>query len=375
MPNNTSKIAVLLLTSATVAGCLVPNVICFHKTYSLSGTMSGNEAFNDDLEPIQLPLACTSAIDLAQVELEGYVSAVEQVYSGELEITNQHDLERLDEMMTAIEAGNGSSMSAQHQTYYTSVIETMVEQMREGCVAYLSEDYISCTTASAELVCDAYLTNPTRARYLDFDLGESYVRPLSVNSGTQAKGADGWCHYYKNPPPSDETESTSGEPPGDESSSSSTDAPDPAGDDGSSSADEGSGGANEGQEAPFGPLDSLVHCNQAHTSCTYDPSLIDNVFAASSVVEADQAFLRLLGPTEAGYPGVRLEGFDREEPTTELAAAVGLQDGDVLRSVDGITLKDQDSLSSVLDSLFVSPAATFIYERGGNTREVRIEPR
>ena len=90
---------------------------------------------------------------------------------------------------------------------------------------------------------------------------------------------------------------------------------------------------------------------------------------------ADGALLRLLGPNEAGYPGVRLEGFDRGEPSTELAAAVGLQNGDVLQSANGTTLKDEASLDAVLKHLLEKPAATFVYMRDNRTREVRIEPR
>ena len=99
------------------------------------------------------------------------------------------------------------------------------------------------------------------------------------------------------------------------------------------------------------------------------------MFAASDVVEADGAFLRLLAPGDAGYPGVRLEGFDRGEPSTDLAAAVGLRNGDILQSADGTILKDEATLTSVLERLFETPAATFVYTRGSRTREVRIEPR
>jgi hypothetical protein len=366
----------IALSIIGATGCLVPNVMCFEKTYTLSAMMSGNSAVDEDLTPSDVPLSCTSALDLAQVPLEGYVSVVEKVYTSELEVTDQQELQRLDEMMTAIEAGNGSSMPAMHQTEYTQFIETMTTQMHADCVTYLSEEsYVSCTEASAELVCNAYVTNPTRAKYLDLDLGETYVRPLSVNSGTQVKGADGWCHYYKNPVPQGQSTDSATDGNEDSSTSGATTPPDVSGDDGSSSADEGSSGGDENEEAPFGSLDTLVHCNDASTSCTYDPALIDNVFAAASVVEADEAFLRLLGSSEAGYPGIRLEGFDRGEPTTELAASVGLREGDIIRSVDGTTLSDQRALSSVLDKLLVSPAGTFVYERSGSTREVRIEPR
>lgn len=355
-----------------VGGCLVPNVMCYEKTYSVSGMMSGASPLNDDLQPSSLDLSCIDASNGWPTELQDYVSITEQEFTGELEITSQNDLKRLDEMMTAIEAGEGSSMSALHQSYYTGVIDTMVDQMQAGCVEYLAEGYINCTASSADAVCSAYLANPTRARYLDLDQGASYVRPISENSGIDVQGPDGTCHYYHHPSTGNsDTEASTG---ADESSSTSGgSSPQTGGDDGSSSLDDSSGG--DGAGAPFGPLDELVHCNDAHTTCVYERSLLDNVIAASSVVEDDGALLRLLDSKDPDYPGLRLEGFDRGEPTTELAAAAGLANGDVIRSIDGTTLRDHDQLSAVLEQLLREPSATLKYVRAGRTREVRIEPR
>ncbi|MGH1343677.1 MAG: hypothetical protein ACRBN8_19115 [Nannocystales bacterium] len=382
MSTQTTRTLSISLLGLMATACLVPNVICYEKTYSVSGMMFGSAPLNDELLPADLALRCVDASSGFEINLEDEVGAVEQVHSGQTEISDQADLQRLDHMMTAIEAGVGSSMPAADQNYYTGVIETMVAQMHDECVVYLSDEDINCTSHTADIVCRAYLQNPTRARYLDLDMGEEYVRPISENSGSYAKGADGWCYYYKNPPPqgSDTEDATGG---GDESSSTSGGVPpNSSGDDGSSSADEssggadeGSGGADEGEVAPFGPLAELVHCNQAQTSCTYDPALIDSVFAAASVVEADGALLRLLDPAEPGYPGIRLEGFDREEASTDLAATVGLRNGDILRSVDGKALTDQESLSAVLERLLTHPAGTFVYDRDGRSREVRIEAR
>lgn len=357
---------------SVLSGCFVPNIICYEKTYRLKGTMDVSAPLNQDLLPSQTPLSCTSAANGSDTELEGVVSITEQEFTGELEITDQDDLQLLDEMMTAIEAGEGSMKSAQHQSYYTSVIDTMVDQMQAGCVEYLTESYLNCTGPSAEGVCSAYLANPTRARYLDLDQGEGYVRPVSVNSGLDSQGPHGSCYYYHNPPMA---ESDTEDATGDEGSSSTSGGASPKtdGDDGTSGADESSGG--EGAVAPFGPLDELVHCNRARTDCTYERRLLDNVLAASGVVEADGALLRLLAPGDSGYPGVRLEGFDRDEPTTELAAAAGLADGDIIQSVDGTRVVDQDTLSAIVERLLIEPAATLVYVRDGRTREVRIEPR
>ena len=322
--------------------------------------------------PRVLGLRQRSRPDGTLIELEGYVSAVEQVYSGEIEIENQNNLEKLDKMMTAIKSGTGSSEPADSQAYYTDVIESMIAQAHASCTSYLVDSYISCTSPSAADVCEAYISDPLRARYLNLDMGEDYERPESENSGFHGKGAEGWCYYYKNPPPAADTDTE-----GSGSSSSGGTIGDFQAPTQTGGADETSGAdsTGEGAEAPFGPIEQLVHCNQAQTSCTYDPALLDNVFAASDQVLADGALLRLLGPNEAGYPGVRLEGFDRGEPSTELAAAVGLQNGDVLQSANGTTLKDEASLDAVLKHLLEKPAATFVYMRDNRTREVRIEPR
>lgn len=374
--SNKRKSIMAVLLACSPSACLTPNVMCFEQTYHLSGAMSGNSPVAADFEPVSLDLSCVNIDTGVSTMLEGYVSATEQVYTGEIEVTSQNELKVLDDMMAAIEAGTGSSMSVGHQDAYTEVIETMLTQVHAGCVDYLTDEaYINCTVPSSDAVCNAYLTNPMRARYLDFDLGASYERPLSVNSGVSVKGAGGWCQYYKNPAPAD-TDGSAGE--NESSGGGDTSGGGPTGADESSGADETSGvddTGEEAEEAPFGEVKELVHCNRAQTSCTYAPSLIENVFAASGQVEADGALLRLLDPADAGYPGVRLQGFDRREPSTELAASVGLENGDILRTVDGTTLKDEATLMSVLERLLQSPEATIVYDRGGRTREVRIEPR
>lgn len=365
--------ALLAITAAVAPACLTPNVFCYAKTYQISGMFQGTIPLDADLDPIEIEPLCADATTFGTKDLSGLISVMNQEFAGSIQISDQYELKRLDEMMTAIEAGAGSTMSIGHRESYADAIEAMISQMHGACTERLTDDYVNCTGPSATSLCNAYVAYPAQARYLDLDLGQTYERPASYNSDTIHKGGGGWCHYYYDwDTGADPGNGTESDPGG--SSSTSTTGVGEAGSSETSGADESSGG--EGAGAPFGDLDELVHCNTAHTACTYEPQLVDNIVGAlEQIAGDDEAVLRFLVPGDRDFPGVRLEGFDPGEASTELAAAAGLENGDVIRTVDGTTLDSAKVLVKTVQKLIEEPAATLTYERRTRTRELRIEPK
>ena len=59
----TSQVIYASTLALSVSGCLVPNIMCFHKTYRLSASMLGSTPLNADLNPAPPSLSCTSATD------------------------------------------------------------------------------------------------------------------------------------------------------------------------------------------------------------------------------------------------------------------------------------------------------------------------
>ena len=72
--------------------------------------------------------------------------------------------------------------------------------------------------------------------------------------------------------------------------------------------------------------------------------------------------------------GVKLVGLDPREDSTALADAFGIEDGDIISSVDGIALNSEDALAAALDHLSTKPTPVkFTVSRIASGRKVDVD--
>lgn len=120
--------------------------------------------------------------------------------------------------------------------------------------------------------------------------------------------------------------------------------------DGGTDTEDSSTGA--GADDPWGDLRGLVSCNKVG-SCTVERELLDNVTQSFSVFYDEGATMLF---TKKQVTGIKISGLDRGEASTELAAAFGVRDGDIVTEVNGFRLDTEESTSLALQHLSTQPS-------------------
>ncbi len=373
--------AALLSILATVPACQAvydaftePNVFCSGLTFRLTGSLQ-ETPLDESYQPISEDPTCTTVLGVP-LDLPLYVSVWEVEFEGEVVVASQSELQRLDAVMDAIEAGNGSMSPPADIQLYEDTAQTMLDQMESQCVSALTANTILCSQPSALETCHKRVVRPAEARYLDLDLGPSYERPPSFPSGSYGQGADGSCFGDDT---DGDTDPGDGGVPGPGSASMS------AGDGTTSGAGGGfdatgvdATGVDEtgaGATAPFGDLTELVHCNRASTWCSYEAALVEGVLGSLDQFTMDDANMKLLPAGSPAYPGVLLSGLDPGEASTALAGSFGLRDGDLIVEINGTRPTSEAVAVEIVEDLMASGRATIDYKRDGVLRQVRIGPR
>jgi hypothetical protein len=131
---------------------------------------------------------------------------------------------------------------------------------------------------------------------------------------------------------------------------------------GSDGADETTGDSTGMMLGPFGDIEALVRCDrQSH--CDVERELVSNLVAHFDVFAQERVTLTIVGKDAPCGPGARIDGLDPREYTTELAAAFGLRNGDVIHELEATTLEDLGAAMDAVASLLEDPSTTIVLQR------------
>jgi len=213
---------------------------------------------------------------------------------------------------------------------YAELVEELATQARDACIAHLScngspvgcdidpstDGPQACTLPSAQSICDQIVLAPALAALNDLTHGPGSAQPQ--RDGTVVE-------YIEDPqdcePLLHDTDGTPSCEVG------------PAGD----GADETTGTTGEeGSEGPFGDLDALVTWESA-TICIVEPELLLSIQRNFGVFYDDGVWLERVDLPGIGR-GIRISGLHRGKASTELLAAFGIENDDVVSHVDGASL-------------------------------------
>jgi hypothetical protein len=137
--------------------------------------------------------------------------------------------------------------------------------------------------------------------------------------------------------------------------------------DGTDGADETTGDSTGMMLGPFGDIEALVRCDREGI-CEVDQELVSNISAHFEVFGHERVTLTIVGKDAPCGPGARIDGLDPHEHATELAAALGLRNGDVIRELEAITLEDVDDAMDAVGSLLEDPSTTIVLRRPEGSR-------
>jgi hypothetical protein len=140
-----------------------------------------------------------------------------------------------------------------------------------------------------------------------------------------------------------------------------------AGSSGSDGADETTSDTTGMMFGPFGDIDTLVRCSRSD-ACEVERELVANVSDHFEVFGQERVTLTIVGREAPCGPGARIGGLDAREHATELANALGLRNGDVIREIEATTLDDLGAAMDAVASLLEDPSTTIVVQRAEGSR-------
>lgn len=330
---------------------------------------------NQDLGASGLALECNDAATLQVIDIAAIEDLASAEFTGKTCPQEQVDHETITGIIAAIEAGNVGSQLASSILTYQNFVANIAFNAQNECIAALTAADIdtgtpglqSCTPQSASMVCAAYIRHPIVATLGDLT-GVNFTPPSEAGLGTKVIEEGEVCDFM----PDFLGGPTSGTDGGSDSDGDggTTGTPGDGADDESSSDDGSSTGG--GLIDPFGDLDDLVFCDATGVSCVFQEALVTNIKQNFTVFYTDGVALTLLKPADRGYPGAMLSGLDAGEASDDLARTFGLDNGDVIKSVNGIPLVDEDDALTAIDALISSEALVMSLYREGEPIDYRI---
>ena len=258
---------------------------------------------------------------------------------------------------------------------YAELVQTLALQARDACVAHLTCNGApagcdldamapgpqACQVQSAEALCDQAVLAPALAALGDLSNGPGAAQPRRDGSAIE---------YVDDPldcePLAEDTDGTpvcddgGGGADADESSSSS----------GLDESSSGGGGLGPDPKQ-FGEVDGLVSCT-SEGRCTVAAELFAKVTDRFEVFYDEGVWLERVDEPGLGR-GVRISGLDRGEASEELLGAVGIEDGDVLTHVDGVSVGADEGIEEVLLELPRAKAWELVLGRKQRSGWVKVE--
>lgn len=273
---------------------------------------------------------------------------VSGIATGRACIDFQADHELVKQVLQAAEAGSVASLSAAQKTAWAALAGDLVDSAHSRCVTYVtggpSHDDIdpgtagdqSCTDVSASAICDLAVSVPLAASLSLTEQGADIAIPeyAGVEYGLVAQPE---CEFL--PETTGDVDPTGGPQ------------TDPTADDGPVRTDGGSADTSGGGDGGmFGDIGEGVQCSG--TQCSIDMSVWASIINNFDTFY-DEGVTLVIGPSGApcNATGAKIGGLSNGEASAELAAALGLRNGDVITRVEGISLVDLGKAAAVVNDL------------------------
>lgn len=325
-------------------------------------------------------------------------------YPGPAENSLTHGLLKL----AVYNLDNGVALTPLQEDAYIKWEQALRDAMLDTCVAALScngkpgtcdidsnfSGAQSCNVASATSLCDSLvadelhdqlaLPSPTKLPecsgtdflpvYANLDACEDFVPDMTGFTCENFTPTGGEDDAGGDDAPIDPTSGA------DDESGSDTSDPDGGADstggaDETGGSDDESGSSTGARAAPFGDVGMMIDCTG--NDCIVSPELVDNLYASFGVFYDEGVVLELVDATAACGPGIRFGGIGSGSATAELARPFGIDNGDVVRRLNGLAITDTDDILAALDMIAAESTFTVHVSKrvgsGCRTRAITVD--
>lgn len=299
---------------------------------------------------------------------------------------------------------NGVALTPDQQDAYNKWKQALGDAVFDTCVAALScsgkpgtcdidpahPGSQSCTVTSAENLCVSLvadelegqlaLPSPTKLPecsgtdflpvYANLDACDDFVPDMTGFTCENFTPTGGEDDGGVDDAPIDPTSGADDES-GSDTSGSNGGADSTGGADETGGADDESGSSTSAGAAPFGDVGMMIDCTG--NDCIVSPDLVDNLYADFGVFYDEGVVLELVDATTACGPGIRFGGIAPSSATADLARPFGVDNGDVVRRLNGLAITDTDDILAALDMIATESTFTVhVSERVGSGCRTRV---
>ena len=301
---------------------------------------------------------------------------------------------------------NGDPLTALQEDAYIKWEQALSDAVLDTCVAMLSCDgnpgacdidesegapgKQSCTVTSATSLCETLvadelhdqlaLPSPTKLPecsgtdflpvYANLDACDDFVPDMTGFTCENFTPTGGEDDGGGDDAPIDPTSGADDES-GSDTSGSDGGADSTGGADETGGADDESGSSTGAGAAPFGDVGMMIDCTGS--DCIVSPDLVDNLYANFGVFYDEGVVLELVDAAAACGPGIRFGGIAPSSATADLARPFGVDNGDVVRRLNGLALTDTNDILAALDMIATESTFTVhVSERVGSGCRTRV---